>query len=68
MGAMFFASTKYQLIVDKYIYSNVSSAKVMVGEVEYPASVTELPGSWLIEFPFSTWITAIDGCLVVIEL
>jgi hypothetical protein len=68
MAAMFFASTKYQLVLDKYIYADVSSAREMVGETAHPASVTELPGSWLVEFPFATWMQASEGCLVVVEL
>lgn len=68
MAGMFFASTKYQLVLDKDIYASVSSAKVMIGDTESPASVTELPGSWLVEFPFATWMQATKGCLVVVEL
>ncbi len=68
MAAMFFASTKYQLVLDKYLYDKVSSAKVMVGDTEHPASVSELPGSWLVEFPIVTWMQATEGCLLVVEL
>lgn len=67
MAAMFFASTKYQLILDKALYPEVYSAKVMVGDVKFPASVTELAGSWLVEFPFLTWMQAPKGCLLVVE-
>jgi hypothetical protein len=67
-AGMFFASTKYQLSLDKTLYPNVQSAKVTVKSGEYPASVTELAGSWLVEFPFSTWMQASEGCRIVISL
>ncbi len=67
MAAMFFVSTKYQLILDKSLYPKLYSAKVMVGEVEFPASVSEQAGGWLVEFPFVTWMQATNGCLVVLE-
>ncbi|MCK5735159.1 MAG: hypothetical protein KAH21_01725, partial [Spirochaetaceae bacterium] len=58
MAALFFASTRYQLLMDKKLYPNVSSAKVMIGSTEYPASVSEMEYSWLVEFPISYWIQA----------
>ncbi len=67
MASMFFASTKYQLVLDKKIYTSVSSARVMVGDTGFPASVTDLPGSWLVEFPFATWMQATKGCTVLVE-
>ena len=67
MAAMFFASTKYQLILDRNLYYDVSAVEVRVGDTVHPAALTELPGSWLIEFPFSTWMAAPDGCLVVVS-
>ncbi len=68
MAALFFASTRYQLVLDKALYPEVYSARVMVGDVKFPASVTELAGSWLVEFPFVTWMQATNGCLLVVEL
>ena len=67
-AGMFFASTKYQLSLDKTLYPNVRSAKVVVKGKDSPASVTELAGSWLVEFPFSTWMQASEGCRIVISL
>ncbi len=67
MGAMFFASSKYQLSLDKNLYPDISSARVMVGSEEYPASVLELAGSWLVEFPIIYWMQAPKGCLLVLE-
>ncbi len=67
MAALFFASTRYQLLMDKNLYPSISSAKVMVGSNEYPASVTEVEHGWLVEFPISYWMQAPKGCLLVIE-
>jgi len=68
MGAMFFASTKYQLLLDKKLYPDIHSAKVVTKGTDHPASVTELGGNWLIEFPFIIWMQAPKGCLLIIEM
>ncbi len=67
MAALFFASTRYQLLMDKNLYPAISSAKVMAGSDEYPASVTEVEHGWLVEFPISYWMQSVKGCLLVIE-
>jgi len=66
-AAMFFASTKYQLVLDKALYPTISSAEVEVAGGRSPALVSELPGSWLVEFPISTWFNAAEGCRLVVE-
>ena len=66
-AAMFFASTKYQLSLDKRLYPKISSARVISSGEKFPASVTELSTSWLVEFPFSTWIQATEGCLIEVK-
>jgi len=67
MAGLFFASTRYQLLLDKKIYPVISTAKVLVGGTEYPASVSEMKYNWLVEFPISYWIQSPEGCSLIIE-
>ena len=67
MANLFFASTRYQLLLDKKLYPEISSAKVLAGVEEYPASITDTQYSWMVEFPISYWMQSAKGCLLVIE-
>lgn len=67
MAGLFFANTRYQLMMDKKLYPVIGSATVVSGGTEYPAAVTELRYYWLVEFPISYWIQAPKGCILQIN-
>jgi hypothetical protein len=67
MTDLFFASSKYQLLLDKKIFPEASTAQIFSTDGNIPVTLLSVNGNWLVEFPVAFWFDSSDGFIVKLD-